>query len=406
MSFFKNWVFNGRFLYEKKVAWVLWFGLAAVGAILVILQQGQSNNYIIFRQVFYHVLEQKNLYLFYTEEYQDVNLYGPVFSVLIAPFALLPKLPGELLWVLFNAGILFYAITRLPIQRHWVYAILILSSNEMMNNGAWFQTNPFIAACIILSFVHIHKGKEVWALFFIMLATFIKIYGIVGFAFFFFSKNKWQFILWTLIWSVVFFVLPMFLSNPKYIIQCYSDWMHGLQAKAAKNTNAFIKNDFQDISVMGMVRRIFRLPYLKDFVILIPAILLFAAQYLRIKDFKDLRFRLYLLCSVLLFTVIFSNGSESPTYIIAFPAVCLWFVMQPPSKRVNALFIFAVILTGFGYSDLLTPYVRTHLVRPYSLKALPCTIVWFILIAQIYSRQYLKVDLNRLPKYLRQKHEN
>lgn len=381
----------------------MWFGLAAIGAILVIIQQGASNNFIIFRQVFYHVLEQKNLYLFYPEEYQDVNLYGPVFSILIAPFALLPKLSGGLLWVMFNAWILYFALTKLPIQRRWIYAILILSSNEMMNNGAWFQTNPFIAACIILGFAYIHKGKDVWGLFFIMLATFIKIYGIVGFAFFFFSKNKWRFILWALIWSVVFFVLPMAISNPQYIVQCYADWLQGLQAKAAKNINTFIKNDFQDISVMGMIRRIFRVPFLKDWIVLIPGILLFAAQYLHIRDFKDVRYRLYLLCSVLIFTVIFSNGSESPTYIIAFPAVCLWFLMQPPSKWVNAIFIFAIILTGFGYSDLLTPYVRTYLVRPYSLKALPCTIIWFILIVQIYRRQYLSIDLDRLPKYLRSK---
>ncbi|MEO9211511.1 MAG: hypothetical protein ABI208_10455, partial [Ginsengibacter sp.] len=91
---------------------------------------------------------------------------------------------------------------------------------------------------------------------------------------------------------------------------------------------------------------------------------------------------------------------ESPTYIIAFPAVCLWFVLQNPSKLNNGIFIFALLLTGFGYSDIFTPYVRTHLVRPYSLKALPCTIIWFILIVQIYSKQYLKIDLNRKPKSL------
>lgn len=403
MQKIKEWIFSGRFLYQKKVAIALWFGLSALGAILTLIQHTESNNYLIFRQVFYHVLDQKNLYLFYPAEYQDVNLYGPVFSILIAPFALLPKLIGGFLWVMFNTWILYFALSKLPIQKKWIYAILILSSNEMMNNAAWFQTNPLIAACIILGFVYINNGKDWWALFFIMLATFIKIYGIVGFAFFFFSKNKLQFFLWAIIWSVVFFLLPMILSSPQYIVQCYHDWMAALARKSAKNTNTFIQNDFQDISVMGMIRRIFHVPLLKDFWILLPALILFTIQYFQFRHFKDLRFRLYLLCSVLLFTVIFSNGAESPTYIIAFPAVCLWFVLQNPSKLNNGIFIFALLLTGFGYSDIFTPYVRTHLVRPYSLKALPCTIIWFIVIVQIYTQQYLSIDLNRKPKFL-QKH--
>ncbi|MEO6949113.1 MAG: hypothetical protein ABI123_05750, partial [Ginsengibacter sp.] len=144
------------------------------------------------------------------------------------------------------------------------------------------------------------------------------------------------------------------------------------------------------------IRRIFKVYSLNDYIVLVPAILLFAAQYVRINYFKDLRYRLYLLCSVLLFTVIFSNGAESPTYIIAFPAVCLWYMLQPPSKFINGVFIFAFLLTGFGYSDIFTPYVREHIVRPYSLKALPCFVVWLIIVFQIYSKQFLKVDLKRI----------
>jgi hypothetical protein len=384
----KEWFLSGRFLFSRNLAIILWFGLSALAAILIFINRGESNNFVIFKHVFAHVLQQKNLYHFYPAEYEDVNLYGPVFSILIAPFALLPKMLGGFCWVMFNAFVLFFAIRKLPIQRNWQYAILILSSNEMMNNASWFQINPLIAACIILGFV----------LFFIMLATFIKIYGIVGFSFFFFSQNKIKYIGWMIVWSIVFFILPMLISNPHYIVQCYSDWLQALKEKSARNTSLAIQNDFQDISVMGMIRRIFKMPGLSDWIVLVPAVILFALQYLQFKYFNDLRFRLYLLCSVLLFTVIFSNGAESPTYIIAFPAVCLWYVIQNPSKTTNGIFIFALLLTGFGYSDIFTPYVREHIVRPYSLKALPCTIVWFIIILQIYYRQFLKIDLNRIPK--------
>ncbi len=391
----REFLISGRFLFNRKLAFILWFGLSLLAAMLIIVNRNSSNNFIIFRHVFYHLLQQKNLYLFYPAEYNDVNLYGPVFSILIVPFALLPKVIGGFCWVMFNASVLFFAIRKLPIQKNWQYAILILSSNEMMNNASWFQVNPLIAACIILGFVYTNKGKEIWALFFIMLAAFIKIYGIVGFSFFFFSKNKMKYILWLFVWSFVFFVLPMFISAPHYIFQCYINWFHALKEKSARNTNLNIHNDFQDISVMGMIRRIFKIYWLKDWMVLVPAIVLFVMQYMQFKFFGDLRYRLYLLCSVLLFTVIFSNGAESPTYIIAFPAVCLWYMIQPPSKFINGVFIFALLLTGFGYSDIFTPYVREHIVRPYSLKALPCFIVWLLIIFQIYSGKFLKTDLNR-----------
>ena len=156
-----------------------------------------------------------------------------------------------------------------------------------------------------------------------------------------------------------------------------------------------IHNDYQDISLMGMIRRIFHWPSFSDSIVLIPAIILFGLQYLQYKYFHDIRFRLYVLCSVLIFTVIFSNGAESPTYIIAFPAVCFWFVAQPKSKFATRFFIFALVLTSFSYSDLLTPYVRTYLVRPYSLKALPCSILWFIIVQQIFSRQFLKIPTGK-----------
>jgi hypothetical protein len=191
---------------------------------------------------------------------------------------------------------------------------------------------------------------------------------------------------------VFFFVAPMVLAPPSFIIQSYKDWYDSLIFKA--NKNIYLKgNDLQDISVMGMLRRIFNFTWLKDYHIIIPAFAAFMGQYFNYKYFSDLRFRLYILCSVLIFPVIFSNGSENPTYIIAFPAVCIWYVLQPPARWVNAVFVFALLLTSFSYSDIFTPYVRIHFIRPYSLKALPCFVVWVLITWQVYARQFLKVDL-------------
>ncbi|MBI3883634.1 MAG: DUF2029 domain-containing protein [Sphingobacteriales bacterium] len=393
-----KWVLSGDFLYNKRLSILIWFGFVFIATLQTFFVYKEINNYKIYRSVFLHLIENKNLYLLYPAEYGDVNLYGPVFSALIAPFALLPDTMGVVCWIFFNATFLYIAIRRLPIPAIWQYAILILCSNELMNNAGWCQINPFIAGCIILGFVFTNKGKDAWALFFILLATFIKIYGIVGLAFFFFSKNKWQYIGWFIVWSIVFFCLPMLYANPSFVITSYSDWYHALVIKSSLNLRTVAEGNTQDICVMGMIRRIFNLPHFNNMLVLIPAIILFCTQYIHLKHFEDVRYRLYLLCSVLIFTVIFSTGSEAPTYIIAMPAICLWWLMQPPSQWVNGVFIFATIVTNFGYSDIFSPYFRNYIVRPYSLRALPCFIIWLIIIYQIYSKQFLVVNLNRKRK--------
>lgn len=395
MKEIKKWILSGDFLYNHKLAATLWFGLPVVDLVYSLLFHPKINNFIIYKSVFYHTIKEKNLYLPYPLEYGDVNLYGPFFSIVIAPFAILPTYMGLFFWILFNVAILYFAILKLPIQHNWKAAILIFSSNEMLNNTSWLQSNPLIAACIILGFVYSNKEKNLWALFFIFLGAFIKIYAIIGLVFFVFNKQKWTFIKWTIIWPVVFFVLPFTLAGPDFIIQSYADWYQAIINKDLKNTSLNIKNDFQDISVMGMVRRIFNWPTFKTVWALAPAFILFIWQYRFTRQLDDLRFQLYMLCSVCIAVVIFSTSSESPTYLIAFPLVCLWFLMQEPSKIMNTIFIFALTLTCYSYSDIFTPYFREYVVRPYSLKALPCFLVWCIILYQVYTKQYLVLNLSR-----------
>ncbi len=391
----RSWILSGKFLYDKNLAIILWFGLSFI-AVLQDVIGNHFNNYLIFKHVYLHAIHQSNLYLEYPSEYLDVNLYGPVFSVLIAPFTYLPDKIGTIAWELVNVLALYIAIKKLPIVDKWKNAIIILCSHEMMNAASWLQSNALIAACVIFGFVYIHKGKDFLALFFILLATFIKLYGVVGFAFFFFSKSKLKFIGWTVFWSVAFFVLPILITSKTFLVQSYFDWLEGLQFKAVKNVNPNDNYDYQDICVMGMIRRIFNIPYLKNYYITIPAVMIFGLQYLRYNYFKDTSYRLYLLCSVLITTVIFTTSAESPTYIIAFPAACIWYAMQEHTKKTNAFFIFMLLLTSFSYSDIFTPYLRENIIRPYSLKALPSFILWIVLAKQIFSKQFLDIPADRV----------
>jgi hypothetical protein len=365
---------------KEKWAFLFYFGLSAIALIKVLFQP--SNNYLIFKNTFFHLIHQQNLFLEYPKIYFDSNHYGPVFGLFIAPFALFPDYLGVSLWVVFNSILLFYAIYQLQLSKKSKLIILLICAHELMTANYSTQFNPAIAALIILSFTLIEERKEPWAAFCIILGTFIKLYGIVGLAFFFFVRNKPKFILWLILWSFILFILPMLFSSTSFVIQTYQDWYHSLVIKNGINTTSTM----QDISVMGMLRRIFNYHQLSNTIVLIPGILLFCTSYLNIRSFKDTNFKLLILASTLIFTVIFSSSSESPTYIIAFVGLSVWFTLQPkPLSKLNwILLISALIISSLSPSDLFPEYIKLHLIRPYSLKELPCFLIWIKIIYETW----------------------
>jgi len=74
------------------------------------------NNYIIFKQSFFHLIENKDLYQLHPTEHWDYYKYSPTFSLLMAPLACLPNALGLFIWNLLNVLILFWALWKLPPQ--------------------------------------------------------------------------------------------------------------------------------------------------------------------------------------------------------------------------------------------------------------------------------------------------
>lgn len=366
----------------------LWFGLSMIVACKEFFS-GNYNNYTIFKHVFLHTIHGQTLYGPYPQ-YFDVNNYGPLFSVLIAPFALMPDMIGAILWMLFNAAVLFLSIRQLPLTRIQQNLVLIFASHELMAASSYFQFNPIVAACLIFSFALIRKGKEFWAAFFIMFGALTKLYGIVGLSFFFFTNNKWRLIYSMFIWGVVLFALPMVLSSPSFIVRSYREWYEALVFKNERNAQFDKGILLQDISAMGFIKRVFGLHYMSNLWVIGPALVLFAAQYLRLKYREYASYQLYILCSALLFTVLYSSSSESPTYIIAFIAPCIWYVMQPKTWQNNAFFIFVLVGCSFSHSDLVTPWVKKNIVVPYAFKAFPCLVMWLVIVYQVLTRRFLR----------------
>ena len=377
--------FHKPFFSNPRTLFGLWTLLAVVAG-LTKMAPHRHNNFLIFRGVFWHTIQKLSLYDFYPTEYNDHNHYGPIFSLVIAPFAVVPDAIGLLGWLVVLALGMYYAVRRLPLEEGRQIFLYWFCAHELLTALQMQQFNIAIAAIIIGSFAAIERGREVTAAFLIVLGTFVKLYGVVGLAFFFFVKRKPRFILALIGWSVVCFVAPMLISSPEYVVGQYVEWYERLAAKNGENTFSLMQN----ISLLGMIRKASGSASYSDLLVILPGLALFGLPYLRFGQYRHLAFRYAILSSVLLFVVLFSTGSESSTYIIPFAGIALWYTTSP-WKRSGwdvALLVFAFVLSSLSPSDLFPRSLREAYVLPYALKALPPTLIWLRLSYELLTRDY------------------
>ena len=396
-----------------------------IGIVSAVTKLQSNNNFLIFRASFLHTIEGRTIYGLFPDEYSDQNLYGPAFSLLIAPFAMVPVWLGHVMWTTALAACLFFAVkvfcSTVPTPSastaaRWtgsgVLAFIIwFCAHELLTALFMQQFNVAIAAIILLSYVFVEKEKDEWATLAIVVGTLVKLYGIVGLAFFFFSRHKKRFLLTLIGWSAVLFCLPMLISSPEYQLQQYREWMVCLSEKNGDNLFSIPQN----ISLLGLVRKTgYALSVghtafidfmrggaspdagnwwysgLQDLWLIAAGMLTMAVGYFRIGQWQHRAFRQTVLAAVLMFVCLFSTGTESSGYIIALVGCAIWFCAAPwrRSRWDVALMVFAFVLTSFSPSDLFPRTVREMWVQPYALKALPVALIWCKLAVEMIGRKY------------------
>ena len=387
MNFFKYPVFrNIRFIF------IIWIVLAVLAGLSKYIHgEGAYNNYITYTGMSVQLVHQLPVYV------SQHVLYGPVFGVIMAPFAFLPDWLGITLWLGFLATLLFWAIGKLPLltwQKTTVYWICV---HEMMTAAFNMQFNIGIAAIIVLAFVFIEEEKDIWAALVIVLGTLTKLYGIVGLAFFFFSKHKLRFSLACAGWLLVCLALPMLFVSPEYLSGQYVDWIHQIITKNAANTTHTGASIMQNISLTGMLQRIFHLNAAATLPVIAAGAILLIVPLFRVRQYAGRTFRLLFMASVLLFVVLFSTSSESSTYIIAFVGAAVWFALQPRPYHIWPVFllILVLVLSSFSPSDIFPRYIRETWVIPYSLKAMPCALVWLTLVFQLCRNDFSSATITK-----------
>ncbi len=388
-------------LSQPKVLFLLML-VVAIGVSVQALFQGTRsvaggeythyNNYLIFKQSFYHLLEGQSLYGAYPQEYFDYFKYSPTFALLFSCFAILPDALGLSLWNVFNLFMMLFALLALPsFDKRWIGAIVLLSIFELITTTQNVQSNTLMLAFFIGTFACLEREKYFFAVVLIGLAIYTKLYAIVGLSLFLLYPNRIKNIVYLLIVMTALFCLPLLVVDWSQLIFQYQSWLNLLSLE---------HDQIYGISVMGWLNTWFGLS-INKFIPVIVGVCLFCLALFQFKKYQFKQYRLWMLCSVLIWVVIFNHRAESASYIIAYAGICLWFLSSPKNKLTIFLMGVSFVLVTLSPTDLFPRIWREQYVQKYTLKAVPAIIVWLALLVQMirpidHSIQEIDGELNKL----------
>lgn len=347
------------------------------------LEYTAYNNYLIFKQSFFHLIEGKDLFILYPVEHWDLYKYSPTFSLMMAPLAILPDVIGLFLWNLLNALVLLFGIKKLRLPTRFkgidsqkIHSfILLFVGLELMTSLQNEQSNGLLAGLIILAFVFLEKEKIWLGTLCIALTFYIKIFGIVAFALFLVYPQKGKFILSSAVWMIVLGLLPAVFVGFDQLQFLYESWGRMLGEDHAASYG---------YSVMGWLQSWFGLEVSKNVIVLL-GVILFCLPLMKFKNYSNYEFRWRLLVSILIWVVIFNHKAESPTFVIAMSGVGVWYFFSEKTRVNLALVVLAFVFTSLSPTDLFPRFLREQFVIPYVMKAVFCILIWGKIVWEMWN---------------------
>lgn len=334
------------------------------------LGHARSNNFAIFRASFWHLLRGQDLYAAYPAEHWDLFKYSPTCAMLFAPFAALPYGVGLLFWNLLNAIALSGAIVLLLPGRAAVAALLIvlLEALGALQNT---QSNALVAGLMILSVVALERGRVAAGAASIIVGATIKVFPLSAGLFGLLTPMRWKHVAWCVLIGCAILALPLAVTSPELLRFQYESWFAVQQQDNTKVGMAWLGG----IIEIALGRAIPHAPVQ----LLGIATIVTTAWMAREQWNDDPIVRRLLLASLLIFSVVFNHMAESPSFVIAFAGLGIWWASLPRERWRDVLVLLIVLLGSVGGSDLVPKQTRIAVHGHYQVKAIATLVGWFAL---------------------------
>ncbi len=324
----------------------------------------------------------------------DVFLYGPLFSILFTPFALLPGWLGVFCWNTFTYTLFFFSVFTLPEQFSFAnkkfiffYTLLLLLATLLS-----VQFNPVVAALFLFSFTLFEKKHGFWAILIILLSGFMKVYGIFQLAMLLFYPKFWKNTFYAAILGIVLLLLPLVHMSINELIQYYQSWIVAV-------TNHSDPLRFYSIYRPVCISYKSIEPFMGFISIGILLLILFITL-IKLKVFKEsFSQRAQFLGILMSWAILFGLSSERHTYVIAMVGYAIWYLNIVPNRFDKLLFWTNFILLGVCPIDILCPPIISRFVL-YKLNfgTIIFAITWLTMIYKTYFSN--KVINSGIPRHL------
>jgi hypothetical protein len=167
----------------------------------------------------------------------------------------------------------------------------------------------------------------------------------------------------------------------EHLIFLYQSWFHRLQLQT-------IRDSLSLIGVIGMFKSI----QLDQIWIVLFGTISMVLVLFKKEVYNNPQFRQLYLGGILLFTVVFNPGVESPSYIIAVVGAAIWYISLERVKWHQWLMILVFIFTCLSPTELFPRYLREQFLKPYHIKAIPCIIVWVVCMIELFTWHKRKIE--------------
>ncbi|MDF7821110.1 glycosyltransferase family 87 protein [Runella sp. MFBS21] len=356
-----------RLFQNEKVILAIYLLIALITYLQCLALGKESyNNFTIFREAFFHLLNHQNLHLEYPELYYDIFLYTPAFTIFFLPFSLPPVSVGLLMWLLFSAWFSFWAIQKLLIQQSYkvfMWWFCLLELNTSLHN---VQTNSSIAALGLLTFAFLERRLLFWAALCPAIAFCIKGYGVIVVLLYLFYPQKIKTGIYFALCLAGLMLLPLPFIGLGRWLEVYQEWYQCLQADRKVNIG---------LGVMGVLNAFFPGKInvaLIQIISLVCLIVTTGALYWFSAIAQQARLRWQYLAYLLIWVIIFNHAAESASYIIAISGVAVWYVFSDRTFIDKFWVYFVFFFSILAPFDVYPSFIRSHFFGPYCIKAIGC----------------------------------
>ena len=365
--------------------------LYVASAALVTLQQailGHSNNLSIFRSASLNLFAGRDLYAAHPEQHFDFYKYSPTFALLFAPLAYLPFALAFLCWSLLNGLLLWYALDRLLPEREATIALALLYL-EVLLALQYGQSNALVAALMILAFVAFEGRRQLGAALSITAGAAVKLFPLAALSLAVFHPRRLRFAAIFIAVLGAALLLPLLAISPADLLAQYRSW-HAIEAKDALR---------RGYSLMHYMEAWFGADWPNWPQQAAGTVLLLLPLALRSDQWNTLEFRRLFLCSLLVYSVLFNHASESPSFVVAYTGIVIWYTSSPPSRLRTAVMVLTLLVMVVHDVDVVPRSVKYAILVPYRIKGIPCLVAWFVMQWELLvtTRSTPQVDPGRFP---------